>query len=366
MNIDVLKFGGSSLSNNINLNIVANKIIKIQKKNKSKIVVIVSAQGKTTDNLIKEAKELAANPNKRELDALLSTGEQTSAAKLAILLNRMGYLSISLNSFQIGIYTTEEHTNAKILKINKERILKELNKNKIVIITGFQGINKNEDVTTLGRGGSDTSAVAIASILKAKNCYISSDVDGIYNCDPNTNENALKLKNISYDEMECTAYEGAKVLHSRSVALARKYNMKIKAISTFKDNEGTEISNKIEETGIKTIVKNDKMLLVEIKNYNFPLKIMSDVNFEEIKINNSEIKLIIRDYEYEKLLNLIKTYNYNIDTIKISKICFIGYELASNNELVKKLLKKYETPELISVSTNSLMIKIYKTNQKHS
>lgn len=193
MDIVVLKFGGSSVANNINLNIVANKIIQFKQYGKS-VIVVVSAQGKTTDNLIKEAKELSEIPSPRELDALLNVGEQISASKLAILLNKLGYDSISLNGYQAGIKTTGEFQNAKIIDINIEKIKAELSKNRIVIITGFQGVDEQGNITTLGRGGSDTSAVAIASVLKAKKCYIFSDVDGVYTSDPKHVKNALKLK----------------------------------------------------------------------------------------------------------------------------------------------------------------------------
>src|SRR5574344_120042 len=242
MDTIVLKFGGSSVSDNINLNIVAQKIIKFADE-KNNIVVVVSAQGKTTDRLIKEAKELSLLPNEREMDMLLSTGEQISAAKLAILLNRLNYKAISLTGWQSQIITNTDYQKAKILCIDTKRIKSELENKKIVIITGFQGINKNLDITTLGRGGSDTTAVAIAAALKAKHCYIFSDVDGIYTADPREVKTASKLKNISYQEMSCASEEGAKVLHGRCVELAKKYEMPIIAASTFNENDGTKISN---------------------------------------------------------------------------------------------------------------------------
>ena len=191
----VLKFGGSSVADNEKLNIVANKIIKKYDSNKN-IVVVVSAQGKMTDNLIKEAENLSSKPNKREMDALLSVGEQITASKLAILLNELGYSAISLTGWQAGILTNEEPQNSKITYINTEKIKDELAKRKIVIITGFQGIDCNNNITTLGRGGSDTTAVALAVELKASKCYIYSDVDGIYSADPKIIENTKKLENI--------------------------------------------------------------------------------------------------------------------------------------------------------------------------
>ena len=262
MDTIVLKFGGSSLADNEKLKIVANKIINRAKENK--VVVIVSAQGKTTDNLINQSKELAemvettdSQINKRELDMLLSSGEQMSSAKLSILLNLMGYKSISLNAWQVGIYTNSNYQNALIEKIDKKRINKELENGYIVIVTGFQGIDKNNNITTLGRGGSDTTAVAIATELKAKQCYIYSDVDGIYTADPNKVPNADKLKNISYEEMYALSSEGAKVLHDRCVEIGERFDVPIITESTFNNKPGTQITQKIECSGIKSIVKKD-------------------------------------------------------------------------------------------------------------
>ena len=178
MNTIVLKFGGSSVANNEKLNIVANKIIEQYDKGNN-VVVIVSAQGKTTDKLLEEAYTLSKTPENRELDVLLSTGEQITIAKLSILLKELGYNAISLTGWQAGIYTNNTNQNAIIQNIDTQRITDELKKRKIVIIAGFQGYNKNLDITTFGRGGSDTTAVAIAAALKATNCYIYSDVDGI-------------------------------------------------------------------------------------------------------------------------------------------------------------------------------------------
>ena len=255
--IIVLKFGGSSVSNNENLKIVANKIIDF-KNNNQNIVVILSAQGKTTDKLINEAYELTEEVNKRELDALVSCGEQMSAAKLSILLNSLGFPSISLTGWQAGIYTNNTNQDALIETINTERICSELQSGNIVIITGFQGINENLDITTFGRGGSDTTAVAVAAALKAKNCYIFSDVDGIYSSDPNKVQGTKKLTKLSYDEMLELSNEGAKVLHNRCIEIGEKYSIPIITKSTFNDNYGTVISNqKIEKNEIKSIIKKD-------------------------------------------------------------------------------------------------------------
>lgn len=314
VNTIVLKFGGSSLSNNENLKIVANKIINLYNK-KNNIVVIVSAQGKTTDKLLKDAMELSKSPSSRELDMLLSTGEQISASKLSILLNELGYTSISLTGWQAGIYTNNTNGNAIINKINTTRIKKELRKNKIVIITGFQGINKNNDITTLGRGGSDTSAVAIASALETKNCYIFSDVDGIYTADPKKVSGAKKLSCLSYDEMQEISNEGARVLHNRCVNIGKRFKVPIITKSTFNNKPGTVISDIIEENTIKSIVKKDisKISIIGneiIKNKNTISDILTFLEKEEknvihFDISQNKITIIFNDIVDDNILNII-------------------------------------------------------------
>ncbi|MBQ3415799.1 MAG: aspartate kinase [Clostridia bacterium] len=256
MDTIVLKFGGSSVANNEKLRKVAKKIIDL-KKEYSNIVVVLSAQGKTTDNLIEQAKELSEKPDIREMDMLLSSGEQMSIAKLSILLNSLHHKAISLTGPQAGIITNNTNQNAIIKKIDTSRIKKELNDGKIVIVAGFQGINSNNDIATLGRGGSDTTAVAIAAALKAKKCYIFSDVDGVYTTDPNKVEKAKKMLNVSYDEMLQISEEGAKVLHNRCVEIAERFNIPIVAKSTFNDKDGSTISEEIEANKVKSIVKKE-------------------------------------------------------------------------------------------------------------
>lgn len=256
MDTIVIKFGGSSVSDDERLKTVAYKTIKLYEEDNN-VVVVVSAQGKTTDKLIKEAEELSISPDKREMDTLLSVGEQISAAKLSILLNEFGYDTISLTGWQAGIHTNEEYQNAKIEYIDTTRIKQELADDKIVIVTGFQGIDEFGNITTLGRGGSDTTAVALAAELGAKQCYIYSDVDGIYTADPNKVPRARKLKNISYEEMHSLSSEGAKVLHDRCVELGERYDVPIITESTFNDNPGTFITHKLEASGVKSIVKKD-------------------------------------------------------------------------------------------------------------
>lgn len=310
--IIVLKFGGSSVSNNENLKIVANKIIDFKNSNPN-IVVILSAQGKTTDKLITEAYELTEEVNKRELDALVSCGEQMSVAKLSILLNSLGFPSVSLTGWQAGIYTNNTNQDALIETINTERICSELESGNIVIITGFQGINGNLDITTFGRGGSDTTAVAVAAALKAKNCYIFSDVDGIYSSDPNKIQGTKKLTKISYDEMLELSNEGAKVLHNRCIEIGTKYNIPIITKSTFNDNYGTVISNqKIEKNEIKSIIKKDVSRISIIGNgiIRNTDAIIKAINFIkqnkleilEFNIYESKISITFKTFVSDKML----------------------------------------------------------------
>ena len=314
MDTIVLKFGGSSLADNEKLKNVANKIIELYKKEYN-IVVIVSAQGKTTDKLLAEAKELSETPNKRELDVLLSSGEQISASKLSILLNKMGYDSISLTGWQAGIFTNNTNQNALIKSIDLKRVKKELEKNKIVIITGFQGFNKDLDITTFGRGGSDTSAVALAAALKAKNCYIFSDVDGVYTCDPNKIKEAKKLSAISYNEMLTISNEGAKVLHDRCVEIGEKFKVPIITKSTFNNKSGTIISDIIEEETIKSIVKKEcsRVSIVGYgmtRNINAIKEIINIIEEEKLEIldlniSQNKLSIIFKDIINDEILNKI-------------------------------------------------------------
>lgn len=304
--IIVLKFGGSSVSNNENLKIVANKIIDFKNSNQN-IVVILSAQGKTTDKLINEAYELTEEVDKRELDALVSCGEQMSAAKLSILLNSLGFPSVSLTGWQAGIYTNNTNQDALIETINTERICSELESGNIVIITGFQGINENLDITTFGRGGSDTTAVAVAAALKAKNCYIFSDVDGIYSSDPNKVQGTKKLTKLSYDEMLELSNEGAKVLHNRCIEIGEKYNIPIITKSTFNNNYGTVISNqKIEENEIKSIIKKDVSRISIIGNgiIRNTDAIIKAINF----IKQNKLEMLEFDVSESKVSITFKTF----------------------------------------------------------
>lgn len=251
MNLVVQKFGGTSVKDAQRVFNVA-KIVTDTYQKGNNVVVVVSAQGDTTDDLIAKAGEINPNPSKREMDVLLSTGEQISMSLLAMAIERMGFPVKSLTGWQAGFLTDSTHGSSRIRRINKERIDNELSKRNIVIVAGFQGINRYDDITTLGRGGSDTSAVALAAALHADLCQIYTDVDGVYTADPRLVPGAHKMDEITYDEMLELASLGAGVLHNRSVEMAKKYGVNLEVLSSLTQNPGTKI---------KEVVKVEKMLI---------------------------------------------------------------------------------------------------------
>lgn len=240
----VKKFGGTSVANKERIMNVAKRCIKDYQAGND-VIVVLSAMGKQTDVLIDMAKDINPNPSKREMDMLLTTGEQTSVALMAMAMNFLGVPAVSLNAFQIAMHTTSAYSNARLKRIDTERIRHELDSRKIVIVTGFQGVNKYDDYTTLGRGGSDTTAVALAAALHADKCEIYTDVDGVYTADPRIVKNARKLKEITYDEMLDLASLGAGVLHNRSVELAKKYNVQLVVRSSLNEEEGTIVKEDV-------------------------------------------------------------------------------------------------------------------------
>ena len=247
----VINFGGSTVADRECLFRVAERCIEEYRKGND-VIVVLSAMGDTTDELIEKAKLITAEPSKREMDMLLTTGEQVSASLLAMAINSLGVPAVSLNAFQVRMHCTSAYGNARFKRVESERIRHELDSRKIVVVTGFQGVNKYEDYATLGRGGSDTTAVAIAAALHADACEIYTDVDGVYTADPRIVPNARKLDAISYDEMLELASLGARVLHNRSVEMAKKYGVQLVVRSSLNRNEGTVV---------KEVVKLEKMLI---------------------------------------------------------------------------------------------------------
>lgn len=251
MALIVQKFGGSSVADADKVKNVANRVVETAHEG-NQVVVVVSAQGDTTDDLIEKANEINPNASKRELDMLLSSGEQISISLLAMAIEALKYPVISLTGWQAGFKTNAISGNARINKIDVERIQSELDKHKIVVVAGFQGLDKYDDITTLGRGGSDTSAVALAAALRADKCEIYTDVDGVYTADPRIVPDAVKLEEITYDEMLELASLGANVLHNRSVEMAKKYNVKLEVKSSF---------HKVPGTIVKEVTTMEKMLI---------------------------------------------------------------------------------------------------------
>ncbi len=261
----VQKFGGSSVADATRVMNVA-RIVTDTYKEGNDVVVVVSAQGDTTDDLIEKAREINPRASKREMDMLMASGEQISISLLAMAIDALGFPAISLLGWQAGFSTNSKYSAARIKRVNPERIRAELDKKRIVIVAGFQGLNKYEDITTLGRGGSDTSAVAIAAAMHADLCQIYTDVEGVYTADPRKVANAQKLSEITYDEMLEMATSGAQVLNNRSVEMAKKYSVELEVLSSLKKATGTKVKEvvEVEKMLIKGVAKDDSVARVSI------------------------------------------------------------------------------------------------------
>ncbi|HIT73122.1 MAG TPA: aspartate kinase [Candidatus Fimicola cottocaccae] len=347
----VQKYGGSSVANAERIFNVAKRIIEAYDEGND-MVVVLSAQGDTTDELIEKAAEINPNASRREMDMLLSTGEQQSVALMAMAINALGRNAISLNAFQVGIDTNSNYSNARIKTISTERINLELEKKNIVIVTGFQGVNKYDDVTTLGRGGSDTSAVALAAKLHADICEIYTDVDGVYTADPRVVKSAMKLDEISYDEMLELASLGAKVLHNRSVELAKKYNVKLVVRSSLTRAEGTVVK---EETNVERMlisgVASDKDVsrisvigIEDVPGKAFALfsllakeKISVDIILQSIgRDNTKDISFTVAKSDLQRTLDVLEANKERLGVKEIThkdniaKLSVVGAGMATN------------------------------------
>ena len=288
----VKKFGGTSVADKDRIYNVAQRCIEDYREGHD-VVVVLSAMGDTTDDLISLAKTINPEPKKRELDMLMTTGEQVSVALMAMAMDAMHVPAVSLNAFQVKMNSTSRYGNARFKSIDTKRIRHELDSRKIVIVTGFQGVNKYEDITTLGRGGSDTTAVALAAVLHADKCEIYTDVDGVYTADPRVVKTARKLEAITYDEMLELATLGAKVLHNRSVEMAKKYGVELVVRSSLNRSEGTIIKEK---------VKMEKMLISGVA---------ADKNVARVRVAG-----LVNDADSTfRLLNVLDQHNINIDVM---------------------------------------------------
>ncbi len=357
MGIVVQKFGGTSVANKERIENIAN-IIKDTYKKGNDIIVVVSAQGDTTDELIDKALEINPNPSKRELDQLLNVGEQISISLVAMALEKIGLPVISLLGWQSGIITNSVYNSARIKKIDITRIENEISKHNIVIIAGFQGINKYDDLTTLGRGGSDTTAVAVAAAINADKCQIFTDVEGVYTADPRKVKNAIKLKEITYDEMLELAILGAQVLNNRSVELAKKFGVKLEVLSSLNPVPGTIVKEdvKMEKMVIRGITKDTNISLISIIGVNNKpgeaFKIFSklannniDVDVIIQSIGRDENKDIVFSVAKDKCKEVLKILKETISDAKIitndnlAKVSIVGAGMISHPGTASKMFE---------------------------
>ena len=317
MALIIQKYGGTSVADAVRVKEVAKRVLKYKNEGHD-VIVVVSAPAGTTDSLIRRAYELSETPNKRELDMLLTSGEQISIASLAIAIEALGKKAVSLNAFQVDFKTTDEHTKATILGINTDIIKEKLSEGNVVVFAGFQGITENNEITTLGRGGSDTTAVALGAALKADEVEIYTDVDGVYTADPRVVKNPKKLNTISYQEMLEMAASGAKVLHPRAVEIAARYGIKIHLRSSFDDSTGTIVKEKGDESmeqvkiiGITSTKNEGKITLSGVPDKpGIAAKVFSKL--AKAKINTD---IILQSSSVTKEFNNI-SYTVSIDDLK--------------------------------------------------
>ena len=361
MSLIVQKFGGSSVADADRVRNVARIITETYQKGNS-VVVVLSAQGDTTDDLIEKAQEINPHASKREMDMLLSTGEQISIALCAMCIEGMGYQVVSLTGWQAGMNTDSAYGSARIKRIQTERIQTELDKKKIVLVAGFQGINKYGDITTLGRGGSDTSAVALAAALHADLCQIYTDVDGVYTADPRHVTGARKLEEITFDEMLELASLGAQVLHNRSVEMAKRYNVNMEVLSSFSGKPGTKVKEvvktmeKIHVSGVAKDKNVARLALVGLADQPgiafkiFSLLAKKDINVDIIlqSIGRDESKdisfTVARDDAQtakailEELKESIGFKSIQVDD-HVAKVSIVGAGMAHNAGVASKMFE---------------------------
>ena len=360
MGIIVQKFGGSSVADAQRVRNVANRVVDAYREGNS-VVVVVSAQGDTTDDLIEKAHEINENPSKREMDMLLATGEQISISLLAMAIEKIGAPVISLTGWQAGFVTNSNSGNARIDRIDTERILSELDKKKIVIVAGFQGLDKYDDITTLGRGGSDTSAVAIAAAIHADKCEIYTDVDGVYTADPRIVKNAKKLDEITYDEMLELASLGANVLHNRSVEMAKKYGVKLEVKSSFEKIDGTIVKEAVtvEKMLIRGIARDNDVARIAIIGLEdkpgiafkvFSLLAKNNINVDVIlqsigRDNKKDISFTVTKDHLDAALKLLEEeknslcYENITHREDISKVSIVGAGMVNNPGVAAKMFE---------------------------
>ena len=382
MGLIVQKFGGTSVADTERLRNVA-RIITDTYKAGNQVVVVLSAQGDTTDDLIEKAKEINPEGSNREMDMLLSTGEQISVALCAMAIEVLGYPVVSLTGWQAGILTDTAAKNARIKKIDTERLEAELDQKRIVIVTGFQGVDRNQNITTLGRGGSDTSAVALAAALEADLCQIYTDVDGVYTADPRHVKGARKLDEVTYNEMLELTTLGAQVLHNRSVELAKKYNVKLEVLSSFTGHPGTKVkgvAKRMEKTAVSSVAKDKdiaRIALVGVPNEVgtsfkvFSLLAQNHINVDIILqgIGHEEGKDIcftVAEGDLKKAAELLESHKAELRFARletnadIAKVSVVGSGMINNPGVAAKLFEAlYDAHININmISTSEIKISV--------
>lgn len=381
MSLIVQKFGGSSVANAERVMNVASIVTDTYAKGND-VVVVVSAQGDTTDDLIEKANEINPKASKREKDMLLAAGEQISISLLAMAIEKLGYHAVSLLGWQAGFNTTSAHTSARIRKVEPDRIKKELDKKNIVIVAGFQGISKYGDITTLGRGGSDTSAVAIAAAMHADLCQIFTDVEGVYTADPRKVKNAKKLQEISYDEMLELATLGAQVLNNRSVEMAKKYNIELEVLSSMTKASGTIVKEKtkMEKMLISGVAKDTDVARISVMGVpNIPglaFKMFSKLSAKDINVDiilqsighdgKKDISFTVAKNRGEEAVALMKEYTENLGAEeilyddKVAKISIVGAGMESHAGVATKMFETlYDAQVNIQmISTSEIKVSV--------
>jgi len=378
----VLKFGGSSVADVDCVRRVAGRIADLHRAG-NELVVVLSAQGDTTDRLLAKADELSKRPSKRELDMLLSTGEQMSIALMAMCLETMGIPAVSLAGWQIDLKTDSNFSNARIKGVGKDRLRKELNRNRVVLAAGFQGVNKSGDVTTLGRGGSDTSAVALAAALHADKCQIYTDVEGVYTADPRKIEGARKLSEITYEEMLELASLGAKVLHNRSVELAKKYNVRLEVLSSFEYKPGTivkEVNKEMEMQRITGVAMDTEIVSFTLTNLadrpgmSFKVfrllgnaKVNVDIILQSVGLDNlMDLSFTVGKGDKEKTLDILHEYKDHIgySDVKVledvAKVSVVGAGMVSAPGVAATMFEAVadEKINITMISTSEIKISV--------
>lgn len=360
MALIVQKFGGSSVADADRVRNVANRVVETAEAG-NKVVVVVSAQGDTTDDLIEKANEINPDASKREMDMLLASGEQISIALLAMAIEKIGHPVVSLTGWQAGFKSNAVHSNARISSIDTERVEAELDRKNIVIVAGFQGLSKYDDITTLGRGGSDTSAVALAAALHADKCEIYTDVDGVYTADPRIVKDAKKLNEITYDEMLELASLGANVLHNRSVEMAKKYNVPLEVKSSFEKVDGTVVKEvtTMEKMLIRGVTRDNDVVRVAVIGVDdtpgIAFRIFSALAKENINVDmilqsvgrnsKKDIAFTVTKAHEEATLRVIEglkdTLNYEEVTCRddLSKVSIVGAGMATNPGVASKMFE---------------------------